>query len=179
MEPASNDEVMNAFRDSVGVDPWTPGELKLLKATALKNAASGDTLVFGMVEDVDVFYQAEGNTLTRETAGGSSSVSWGGTGTIVSMTSDGAYIIVADDTGIYRSIGGAAGSLYWNTGNANVVLGYPKQRLVAGIGNAIYELITGGPTLPTPLYTHPSSSWKWTGITEGPTAIYASGYNGA
>jgi len=30
----------------------------------------------------------------------------------------------------------------------------------------------------TPLYTHPSSTWVWTGICDGPNAIYISGYAG-
>ena len=29
-----------------------------------------------------------------------------------------------------------------------------------------------------PIYAHPNSSWKWTGICEGPNAIYVSGYAG-
>ena len=67
----------------------------------------------------------------------------------------------------------------WNTGNANVVIGWAKQRLVAGIGASVYELTGTGPTLPTALYTHPSSSWKWTAIAEGAGAIFLAGYNGA
>ncbi len=178
MEPSNDVEVMSAFADSAGIDPWTPGQLTLLKATTLKNASAVDTLVYGTSEgSVDIFYQAEGNVLTRETTGSSAAVAWGGANTIQAMTSDGAYIIVADNVGIYRSIGGGGGSLIWNTGSSNVCLGYPKQRLVAGIGNAIYELTSGGPALPTPLYSHPSSSWKWTSIAEGPGAIYAAGYN--
>ena len=29
-----------------------------------------------------------------------------------------------------------------------------------------------------PIYTHPSSTWKWTGVCDGPNAIYVSGYAG-
>jgi hypothetical protein len=29
-----------------------------------------------------------------------------------------------------------------------------------------------------PIYTHPSSTWKWTGICDGPNAIYVAGYAG-
>jgi hypothetical protein len=31
----------------------------------------------------------------------------------------------------------------------------------------------------TPVYTHPNTSWVWTSITEGGSAIYAAGYSGA
>jgi hypothetical protein len=30
----------------------------------------------------------------------------------------------------------------------------------------------------TPIYTHPATSWKWTGICDGPNAIYIAGYAG-
>lgn len=180
-EPASDEEVMTSFRESQGVDPWTPGELSLLRTTTLKNAAAGDTLVMGAVDgSTDVFFQAEGSTLSRETAAGTAAVTWGGSGTILSLTNDGERYYAADSTSIYRgTLAGGAGSAIWNTGSSNVVIGWAKQRLVAGIGAAIYELTTGGPALPTALYTHPSSAWRWTGIAEGGTAIYAAGYNGS
>ena len=34
-------------------------------------------------------------------------------------------------------------------------------------------------TVNTPIYTHPNTSWVWTSITEGGSAIYAAGYSGA
>lgn len=180
MEPASNDEVMNAFRDSVGVDPWTPGELTLLKATALKNASAGDLLLLGAIDGTtDVFFQAEGATLARETASGSAAVTWGGAGTILALASDGTNYYAADSTGIYKgTLAGGAGTLAYNTGSSPVVLSWAKQRLVACVGRAVYELTAAGPALPTALYTHPSTNWTWTSITEGPTAIYMAGYAG-
>jgi hypothetical protein len=60
---------------------------------------------------------------------------------------------------------------------------FVKQRLVAGVGNKLYELAvtTGAPTLgATQLrYTHPNAGWTWTSITEGPAAVYAAGYAGS
>jgi hypothetical protein len=180
-EPASDDEVMTSFAESAGIDPWTPGEISLLRQAVLKNASAVDTLVMGAVDgSTDVFFQAEGTALHRETSGGTGAVTWGGSGTIVSLTNDGERYYAADSTGIYRgTLAGGAGSLLWNTGNANVTIAWAKQRLVAGIGPSIYELVTGGPTLPTALYTHPSTAWRWTSIADGSGAIYAAGYNGS
>ena len=56
---------------------------------------------------------------------------------------------------------------------------YVKQRLIAAIGNALYELdanATASAALPTALYTHPNPNWVWSSIAEGPQAIYVSGY---
>lgn len=181
MEPMADTEVANAFADSVGVDPWTPGQLTLLKQTTLKNGSAVDTLVMGAIDGTtDIFMQAEGNALARETAGGSAAVTWGGANTIVSLTNDGANYFAADSVGIYKgTLAGGAGALVYNTGSANTTIGWMKQRLVAGIGAAIYELVAAGPGLPAALYTHPSPAWKWTSLAEGPGAIYAAGYNGS
>lgn len=182
MEPAADDEVMTSFAHSVGVDPWTEGKMTLLKQATLKKSASADVLVMGAIDgSTDVYFHATAATLFRETAAASAAVTWGGAGTIVSLANDGQNYLAADATGIYRgTLAGGAGSLLWNTGNANVVIGWAKQRLVAGIGASVYELVGGAPpTLPTALYTHPSSSWKWTAIAEGTAAIFLAGYNGS
>lgn len=56
MEPANNDEVMSAFNTSVGVDPWTPGQLRLLKRITLKKSAAGTVLVLGAIDgSTDVY----------------------------------------------------------------------------------------------------------------------------
>lgn len=61
------------------------------------------------------------------------------------------------------------------------VIGWVKERLIAGVANKMYEL-TGSAgahtTLPTPKYTHPVTSFLWTAISESPTAILLSGNAG-
>jgi hypothetical protein len=48
--------------------------------------------------------------------------------------------------------------------------------------DADYAAVTGTVTLTAnnnnPIYTHPATTWKWTGICDGPNAIYISGYSG-
>lgn len=180
MEPASDETVMNAFAHSVGVNPWVTGEMTLLKEAVLKKSATSDVLVMGGMDGTtDVFYHAAGTALSRETAGATAAVTWGGAGTIVSLANDGDRYLAADATGIYRgTMAGGVGALYFNTGNANVTIGWAKQRLVAGIGASVYELTGAGPALPAALYTHPSSAWRWTAVTEGSSAIFVAGYSG-
>ena len=111
----------------------------------------------------------------------SSTVTYGGSGSdIASLTQDGTNYYAANSTGIYKGLltGAGTGTLAWNTGSSRVVMNWVKQRLFAGIGASLYQLISGGPTLPTAIYTHPNTNWTWTGIAEGPTAIYASGFSG-
>lgn len=60
----------------------------------------------------------------------------------------------------------------------NAVLEYTKERIVAGINNAIYEISTTATALPTAVYTHPSTTHVWSSITSSGVAIYVSGWNG-
>jgi hypothetical protein len=63
----------------------------------------------------------------------------------------------------------------------NAVIEYVKQRLVLAVNNVVYTTTTNASTstaLDT-IYTHPSTSYVFTSITESGTAIYISGYNGA
>ena len=43
------EEARFRFYDSVGINPWTPGEISLLRRTSLQEAATGDSRVFNTV----------------------------------------------------------------------------------------------------------------------------------
>ena len=76
--------------------------------------------------------------------------------------------------------GGSTSAVRNISAPATAKMAYVKERLIVGLDNKIYEIppTGGGGALPTPLYTHPNTSWVWTGIAEGANAIYASGYVG-
>ena len=61
----------------------------------------------------------------------------------------------------------------------NATMEYIKDRIVMAANNAVYEFFpsTTG-TMPTALYTHPSSTHVYTSIAASGTAIYLAGYNG-
>jgi hypothetical protein len=60
----------------------------------------------------------------------------------------------------------------------NAVLEYTKERIVAAINNSIYEIAPTASALPTPVYTHPSTTHVWSSITSSGSAIYVAGWNG-
>ena len=60
----------------------------------------------------------------------------------------------------------------------NAVIEYVKQRLVMAVNNKIYEFPVTQSTMPTEVYTNPSSSFIYTSITEAGPAIYVAGYEG-
>ena len=57
------------------------------------------------------------------------------------------------------------------------LVGWSKERLIAGLGSAIYELPSNPnehSALPSPKYTHPVSGARWTAISDSPVAILVS-----
>lgn len=180
-EPLEVNELEARFRYAAGggVNVWTPGQVTLLNDTSLAYSASATSqYLLGIGTGV---LHAQGSVLTYVPVSGSASVvTWGGTGSITSITSDGSNYYAADATGIYKgTLPAGTGSKVWNTGDTTIVR-WVKSRLMATVGKAIYELTGTGPTLPTALDagTARPSGWTWTDISEGPSAIYLSGYVG-
>lgn len=170
------------FEASSGVDVWTPGVVNLLKDTYTDGvAASGNVLLRGFSSSGTDYVLAAHSTTLRYTDGTTStSVAWGGAGSIKSIADDGANYYVADGS-VIRSgaLPGGAGALLYNAVGTTAILGWAHQRLVLGLDNKVYELGAAGPGLPTVKYTHPSSSWQWTCIADAPGAILMAGFSGA
>jgi hypothetical protein len=62
---------------------------------------------------------------------------------------------------------------------SNAVMEYVKERIVLCADNKVYELSSSSTgALPSPIFTHPSSSHVFTSIAASGTAIYVAGYNG-
>jgi hypothetical protein len=187
LEPLQGEDVIYRFNKSNGVDVWTPGEATLLPDVVNVLAVSGESHVVGAIDgnNVSCVFVSDGANLKRVAptgaTGSATTVTYGGSGSdIVALTQDGTNYYAANSTGIYKGLltGSGTGAIAWDTGSSRVSMGWVKQRLFAGIGASLYQLIGTGPTLPTATYAHPNSNWTWTSIVEGPTAIYASGYAG-
>jgi len=120
--------------------------------------------------------------LTDGTTSAMTTLSAGVSTTIYSSATDGinAYYIDAANIVSVPLTSGSTSSIRTVSGVTTAKMGYVKERLIVGINNKIYEIpTTGSGALPTPLYTHPNTSWRWTGIAEGANAIYASGQAGS
>jgi len=189
---AAADSKYTRFADSRNVDVFaTEGQVTLLKNT--DNMAGVTTGVYKLISgvststDVVVGYIPGTTTMKSFQADGTVVTTYAptGLGNILdgSVVTDGTRLFAADSDHIYQGPLNAAStgwSEYYPTGG-RTTLAWVKQRLVAGITNSIYELTSAAgvyAALPTPVYTHPNSSWTWTSITEGGSAIYAAGYAG-
>jgi len=265
-EPVQGPEVTYRFNKSAGVDVFNTGKVTLLPDVEVLKAATNTNIILEGATDtngVNVVIMADGSSLHRITAvATSTTLTWGGSGTILDVAQDGENYYVANATGIYKGplTGASSGTLIFthpaSVGTVtNVKMNWAKQRLIAGVNNFLFEItpitsftvtagslsnnvatlktdivahnflvgsqitvasisagfngtfvvtgvpsatefsyyhnhadqqyatgMTGTAVLATnntlPIYVHPNSKWIWTGVTEGPNAIYVSGYSG-
>jgi hypothetical protein len=190
IDPSTSDpSVETRFYSSAGVDVWTQGKVSLLPDTETLTHATVSQGVSYTASGRDVAFFAGGSTAATVfsnagTDGTSTGAWWAGTAP-TTCTTNGTLVYAASTDGIYSTpavydVSASVWTKVWNSGSSNNAIAWVKQRLVAGIGPSIYELVGGAPpTLQTAKYTHPNSSWQWTSISETSNSIYAAGYAGA
>lgn len=188
-EPAQDDGLRYRFNDSRGVDVWTQGQVTLLHDTYNVTTNVPSNLMGCIIGVKDAITYSTGSALYSIYSDGSTGISYSaptGATTILSLTNDGTRYFYLNTGKI------VSGNLSSSTAGTNIyTLGttvssgkirYVKQRLIAGIGNSLYELNPNeaGPNtaLPTAHYTN-RSDWTWSAIAEGPQAIYVAGYSKA
>jgi hypothetical protein len=188
-------EGTSRFAESKGVDVWTEGQVTLLNDTLEVYSTSNTPAIIGTNDATnDCIVFSDGIDLKKITMSGDTETTSTytispaqATDTFVSITTDGTRYFAACDSGIYVGLtsGATTDGVINAVGTDDVIVKFVKQRLMAGVSNAIYELNPNttpsatlpGAALPTPEFTHPSSTWTWTSICEGPNAIYYAGKN--
>jgi hypothetical protein len=185
-EPIQEESLRFQYTESKGIDVWTRGQATLLNDTASFYTGAAPAQMIGVNDGTnDCIFVTDGSALKKITSAGSSTtITQAGTpSTIYSLTTDGSNYYFINGTKVHKGSVGAtpADSEIYNTPSVTrATIRYVKQRLIVAIGSAIYELnanATASAALPTALYTHPNSSWVWSSISEGPQAIYISGYD--
>jgi hypothetical protein len=184
-EPIQEESLRFQYTESKGVDVWTRGQATLLNDTASFYAGAAPAQMIGVNDGTnDCILVTDGTALKKITTGGTSSTytQTGTPTTIYSLTTNGKQYFFINGSHVHRgNISGTTSDteIYNATGTTRATIRYVKQRLIAAIGSAIYELDANNSSgaLPAALYTHPNSSWVWSSIAEGPQAIYISGYD--
>ena len=144
----NDNEVRFRFRDSYGIDIWTPGQISLLKKTTLVQAFTGkckvdtgaDTsgVAFLVATDMTT-HTTQTTAMYKITSSGTSTalVNYSSINneTILGTTSDGTYMYVATTAGIYdvKLSDGTTHKAYAYNGLTaeHAVLKYVKSRIVA------------------------------------------------
>ena len=264
-EPVQGETVPYRFNKSAGVDVFNTGRVDLLPDVSLLKASTSTTIDVEGFTDAGTDYAliSDGTNVFRVDASGTSTtITWGGSHTILDIAHDGIYYYIADTVGIFKgplSLSGSGASIFTHptvmTGTVtSVKMNWVKQRLIAGVNNYLFEVtpvtsytvvagylasnlatlttatshnlgvgsqvvvasisaayngvyqvtavpaanqfsyqrtntdvayatgMTGTAALNVnnnlPVYSHSNPSWVWTGVVEGPNAIYVSGWSG-
>jgi len=185
-EPIQEESLRFQYTESKGIDVWTRGQATLLNDTASFYAGAAPAQLIGVNDGTnDCILVTDGTALKKITTGGTSTTytQAGTASNILSLTSNGTQYFFVNGSTVHRgNISGSTSDteIYTAAGTTRATIRYVKQRLIAAIGPTIYELnpnASASTALPTALYTHPNASWVWSSISEGPQAIYISGYD--
>lgn len=184
-EPAQDESLRFQFTESKGLDIWTKGQATLLNDTASFYSGAAPAQLIGVNDGTnDCIIVTDGTALKKITTGSTSSTytQTGTASTIYSLTTNGKQYFFINGTHVHR--GNLAGTtsdteIYNASSTTRATIRYVKQRLFAAINASIYELDANHSSgaLPAVEYTHPNSSWVWSSISEGPAAVYVSGYD--
>jgi hypothetical protein len=178
-EPLEIEATESRFRyaQSGGVDPWTPGQLRLLKdTTEVEDSSSTQISVLGTTEGILVWDDSGLHMLLSD-----GSVSWTyADALITSFTTDGeSWYAGRSDGKIYTGpLASGGGSLHYDSTIAGKCLvRWIKGRLIATFDVEVWEgagatwtQIDSGATFP--------ADWEWMDAADGPTSIYVTGYSG-
>lgn len=205
--PYSTTIASNSYRikESYGVDIWTPGQVTLLNDTTQGHVTTQQINTNGRVGqhlrsvkygDTNGVLLHDGYDIDRVSVSGTVD-HWvdnaAGQDKVYSLCDDGkfAYWITNDSsTGkleINKKILTAASSTAptpiattSSIAITNAVIDYVKQRLVFTANNFVYEMPSSATNFnqATLVYTHPSTSFVFSSITESGTAVYVAGYEG-
>jgi hypothetical protein len=185
-EPIQEESLRFQYTESKGIDVWTRGQATLLNDTASFYSGAAPAQMIGVNDGTnDCIIVSDGSALKKITSAGSASTYTlaGTASTIYSLTTNGTQYFFVNGSTVHRgNISGSTSDteIYTASSTTRATIRYVKQRLIVAIGPAIYELnpnASASTALPTALYTHPNSSWVWSSISEGPQAIYISGYD--
>jgi hypothetical protein len=207
-DPATTDENGHyRFTDAKGVNPWTKGQVTLLKTCNQGHNITGaiasnkrpqqrtrsitwsgtDGILLRDEYDIDkialdgtvthfVDYNAGAGVypvyaicddgtnafwVTNKTSGATTKL------TVFKKPLTGSSASTADETQMFQDT-----SII-----SNATMEYVKERIVMCADNKVYEFSSSASALPSPVYTHPSTSFVYTSITASGPAIYVAGYN--
>lgn len=201
----TTEEVKFQFSDSVGIDPWTPGQLSLLHSTSLTQASTARSGVFStIISGTEYLVKVTGSAAV--TARVSITTTAGSTTTVINNSAiteeilyaamGGNDLMMVTPTKVWRySFDATSPALHQdyaiNTANAaTAFISYVKQRFMLGFTDVnkntfVYELnrnTSSSINLSTLTAVNGSATlpigFRFMGITESSAAIYVGGFSG-
>ena len=200
-DPSAGEEVDYRFKDSQGVNVWTKGQVTLLKKVTAghETTTSSQKLRSIRYSSTDAVLSLDGHDVDKLLGDGTvvHFVDYN------SGTDDPVYAICDDGTTAYwatndldASVNKAhlykkaltltssdADTLMFNVNSytfttGKVVMEWVKGRIILCADNKVYELTPTTSSLPSAIFTHPTTDYTFTSVTESGAAIYVAGYSG-
>lgn len=165
------------FHESKDTDPWTPNQISLLHATALRRASISNTNL--KVYAVGGFlYFVDGDILRYTANPDVEAPTFASTAArpaqITSITSDGNQIFIALGTANAIQAGAINSTTFAAFGTTMPsIVHYANGRLFAATGAEVYEL--SGTGVKATIKTDPRAGWTWTAIAGMPSAVFFAG----
>lgn len=189
-DPDNDNQFNYRYATSLGIDPWTSGQIGLVRDVNADIALVGSqNRMQGYVTSTggDAAWVVDGGNLWNVGSGGTGGIAFGSVGSVLDLAGAGHRSLILMTDGVWSGLNNAAPTKMYSFPTTPTVgaVGFVKGRVAVGIDNSIYfaPINTGG-TLDitvganhTFVFTHTDTNWKWTSITEGPNAVYASGRN--
>ena len=203
-DPATTDENGKyRFADSKGVNVWDKGQVTLLKSCTSTHETTGTIASNGNVQqhvrsikwnntagvllrdEYDVDKIALDGTVTHFVDYNS-----GTDAPVFAMCDDGTFAYWITNTATKKTVykkpltGSSASNadvvtMFDEIGAVtNATMEYVKDRIVMCANNKVYEFSTSASAMPSPVYTHPTTSHVYTSVAASGPAIYIAGYNG-
>ena len=205
-DPATTDENGHyRFADSKGVDVWTKGQVTLLSSCTQGHNTTGPIAANGTPQqhvrsikwsgisgvllhdeyDVDKIPADDPNNPVHfiDYVGGVDAP-------VYAICDDGTFAYWITNTATKKTVykkpltGSAADNtdrvtMFDEIGTvSNATMEYVKDRIVMCANNKVYEFSTSASAMPSPVYTHPTTSHVYTSVAASGPAIYIAGYNG-
>lgn len=196
------------FKDSQGVNVWTKGQVTLLRSVTQDHVVTTVIPTSGIgkgrsqqhirsiqYNGIDAILLHDGYDVDRIDADGTK-LDWidYNTGTaypVYAICDDGTYAYWVTNNGtsgkleIYKKLlsdpAGNPASPMISTPSIAVTtakMEFVKDRIVACINNAVYEIAPNATTLPSAVYTNPNANYVYNSITASGPAIYTAGSSG-
>jgi hypothetical protein len=207
-DPAAGETVAYRYADSKGVDVWTKGEVTLLNESTPEHETSGALQTNGKRNQSlrSIKWETNEGVLLHDEYDVDKIDKDGNVTNFVDYAAAGAYkvfdicddgvtaywVTLIDDAGTDKTafykkpLTGSSASTadvteMFKTSSVvvnNAVIDYVKERIVACVNNAVYELTPSATSLSTAVYTHPNTNHVFTSVTASGPAIYVAGYTG-
>ena len=205
-EPAQDQKLRFRFYDSEGLDVWTPGEVTLLRNitnTHIVTSNEHTHLRSIRYNDTDAILMHDGYDVDKIDANGTVhhfvDYNSGTEDPVYSICDDGinAYFVtnktattnklhffkkpLLGDTTTGTASASPTGDVTLMFQDSKIVssatLEWVKGRIIACINNSVYEIVPSTSTLPTAIFSNPSSSFEFTSVTGSASNIYVAGNN--